>query len=353
VVQDDHAREIDIKEITFNQAVSIPVWTSDEGYVAGGDRNAVLLDGRKTLVRAVHSVPADWQERAIRAELHVLVPGEDEVVGSTEPTIPTGEPHLADYTSNFSWVLPEEMAVPGTEFYVELFEVESSVLDSTDPPEEAPRYPADGTLEAGYQEGVDVTLVVVPLTHTNDSCAQPADMTEERLNALRDKVFGTFPVNEVVIDLREPNTQEQDYTANLGAGLPLMAQLRAEEGEPERTFYVGMVDSCMLQPSGTTAIQNPGSYTSVILMGEQLSSVTAGAEWAVSGSLGMPQADCGDPPNALPDYPYPGGKIGVWGFDPTSQNLHRPDLSYSPMTWCQPRWISDIEYQAAYTTLSE
>ena len=56
-------------------------------------------------------------------------------------------------------------------------------------------------------------------------------------------------------------------------------------------------------------------------------------------------APCGNPGGPDPNYPYPGGQIGVYGFDVPFQSLQQP---YQPdiMGYCGGAWISDYTYNA-------
>jgi hypothetical protein len=49
--------------------------------------------------------------------------------------------------------------------------------------------------------------------------------------------------------------------------------------------------------------------------------------------------------NPDPSYPYADGKIGVWGMDIIAKTLESPANRYDFMTYCNPDWISDYNYQ--------
>jgi hypothetical protein len=53
---------------------------------------------------------------------------------------------------------------------------------------------------------------------------------------------------------------------------------------------------------------------------------------------------CGQPAGVDPDYPYPGGTIGVYGFD-LQDNVLRSPSSPDVMGYCGDPWISDYTYQ--------
>lgn len=63
-------------------------------------------------------------------------------------------------------------------------------------------------------------------------------------------------------------------------------------------------------------------------------------------NFGRPHSPCGGVSGADPSYPYPGGIIGVTGWDvfATSNNL-KDDATYKDiMGYCDPKWISDYVY---------
>ena len=66
----------------------------------------------------------------------------------------------------------------------------------------------------------------------------------------------------------------------------------------------------------------------------------------VGHNMGLMHAPCGEPAQMDPDYPYPDGNIGVYGYDARSRELvdpSTPDL----MSYCHPQWISDYNFTKA------
>ena len=63
-------------------------------------------------------------------------------------------------------------------------------------------------------------------------------------------------------------------------------------------------------------------------------------------NMSLRHAPCGRPAQLDPGYPYRGGTIGVYGFDPRADTLvdpSTPDL----MSYCHPQWISDYNFRKA------
>jgi hypothetical protein len=63
---------------------------------------------------------------------------------------------------------------------------------------------------------------------------------------------------------------------------------------------------------------------------------------------GQLHAPCGNPTGIDPDYPYPSGNIGAYGYDLTSGSVKPPSFS-DIMGYCPNAWISDYTYQRVQT----
>jgi hypothetical protein len=60
-------------------------------------------------------------------------------------------------------------------------------------------------------------------------------------------------------------------------------------------------------------------------------------------NFGLGHAPCGTDGDS--SYPYPGAKIGTWGYDLVNRELKDPDLYYDLMSYCSPEWVSDYNYE--------
>jgi hypothetical protein len=63
---------------------------------------------------------------------------------------------------------------------------------------------------------------------------------------------------------------------------------------------------------------------------------------------GQLHTPCGGPEGIDPDYPYPSGNIGVYGYDLTGGSV-KPPSSSDIMGYCPNPWISDYIYQRVQT----
>jgi hypothetical protein len=62
---------------------------------------------------------------------------------------------------------------------------------------------------------------------------------------------------------------------------------------------------------------------------------------------GLPHAPCQT--QDAGQFPYAGGAIGVWGYDPNSKTLLNPTSYKDVMGYCDPDWISDFNYKRMFT----
>ena len=105
----------------------------------------------------------------------------------------------------------------------------------------------------------------------------------------------------------------------------------------DRGHYMGVVQFAF---GGIGLGESPGKVTLVDLL-----PITIAHELGHNMSLG--HAPCGILIRGIdPDYPYTGGAIGVWGYDPRGGELvppRVPDL----MGYCRSVWISDYHFTKA------
>jgi hypothetical protein len=66
----------------------------------------------------------------------------------------------------------------------------------------------------------------------------------------------------------------------------------------------------------------------------------------VGHNMGSNHSPCGSPlpSNLDTSYPYPGGLIGVWGYDSVANVLESPLTVKDIMSYCSPVWVSDYNY---------
>jgi hypothetical protein len=116
--------------------------------------------------------------------------------------------------------------------------------------------------------------------------------------------------------------------------------LRTADNAPANVHYYGVVD-----PSYTSGIAGLGFVGGPTAIGwdrginDQIMAHEIGHNW------GRNHSPCGNPSGVDPNYPYPGGVIGVYGFDGATNTLYAPATNFDLMSYCHPYWVSDYTYE--------
>ena len=159
-----------------------------------------------------------------------------------------------------------------------------------------------------------------------------------------------WPLLEVNASVRAPFTSSADtLRANdsNGGWLTVLSELntlRGTDGAPSNLHYYGVVNVAY-----SSGIAGYGYVPGRTAMGwDRLPSgdPVAAHEWG--HNFDLPHAPCGGASGADPAFPYPGGKIGVIGWNATSNALLQPTVN-DLMGYCNPQWVSDYNWKGVLT----
>ncbi len=246
--------------------------------------------------------------------------------------LPT-RPLQVDLDGSYNVVIPGEHVQPGLELRIEADPDGFLVLAD----DAESHYPAEGAVRINVVNAPPMELTVVPVLNATapDSSIfhSVTDITKDShvVSLLR----WAFPFSEFSARTRETYTTSRDLTTSdgqWGLVLDLEAVRSAENGTG---YYYGAA------LSKTGVVRGIARLDGWVSMGKPL--VTELAH-EVGHSLSLRHAPCGDAGSPDPDFPYPGGSVGVWGYDfrdGTVVNRGAADL----MGYCHPAWISDFSYR--------
>lgn len=186
----------------------------------------------------------------------------------------------------------------------------------------------------------ELELTLVPIVLGSDRRAVETVAEIERNPKGHDLLYHMrtlLPVDDFVLRVHVPfymsdNIDEQYQLINE------MATLWAMEGS--RGVYLGIVPSPIGQIGGQAFVNGPRAGWAVSrsrLIGHEMGHI-----------FGLLHAPCGVS-GADPNYPYKGGRIGVWGFDFTSGDLIGPGTP-DIMSYCAPVWLGDYHFGRAIQT---
>ncbi len=275
--------------------------------------------------------------------------------GSTTNTLTINAPGTSVPTSvdtsnaNASW----NMAVPSA--WITAGTTVSADVDPTNQIAESNKsnnHFSYGALTMATVHPWKTTLIPV---HTTDGRTGTVENSSRTKTDLVDPAKRLFPVPDsvdVVVSATfnssttgsNPLLNSTDSNGNWGKVLSEILAKRTADGVTDRT-YIGFVN--VSYTSGVAGLGYVGAGAALVW--DVTSSGQAGSQWVLAHetghNFGRQHSPCGGASNPDPNYPYPGGIIGVPGWDAfaTSGNL-KPTTDTDIMGYCSNQWISDYVY---------
>jgi hypothetical protein len=290
--------------VVANQSNSVAPQVRVRFYVNG------TLQGSPTIIPApTHAVPTTVNESALANSWNVAVPGSLirpglAIVADVDPSQAIPESQRANNNFPVSGT-PLLLTVKSlSQFYLRFIPVKQSVNNLT------------GGVSA---ENKDALLVKTVKIHPISSYS--AD------------VHATYTTNAFALTGSNKNGAWESILGEIQT-------LRVAEGSPRN--YFGIVKTSYT--GGIVGISYIGGYASLGYDGAtavEIISHELGHAW------GRTHAPCGINGTTDPNYPYPSGNIGAYGFDVSTSTLYPPSTA-EVMSYCHPQWISDYTYTGVY-----
>ena len=227
--------------------------------------------------------------------------------------------------------IPGSIVFPGLEMVVEI-DPEASLEPSLDL---SGRLPATGRLTIDVRDMPPFDLTMVPFLWTEN----PDRTTQMQVESLSDEssVFDDLrdllPVGVLNLEIHEPVwTSVEASWFNCSILLNELTAIQAMDGSTG--YYLGVINDVggLANQPGTVSV----SILDPVVIAHEL-----------GHNLNLGHAPCGSASYLDPNYPYPNGSIGAWGYDLERDRLvnpNTPDL----MSYCgPPNWISDYNYTKA------
>jgi len=209
-------------------------------------------------------------------------------------------------------------------------------------------WPLNGTPQTLTVNNVpDFNVRFVPITVG----ALTGNVSAGNMNSFLATTRVMWPIGTINADVRAPFTSSADtITSNDSNGrwltvLSEMNTLRSTDGAPSNMHYYGV-----LKVAYGSGIAGYGYVPGRAAIGwDYLPSGDGVAAHEWGHNFGRPHAPCGGASGADPAYPYSGGNIGVFGWNPNTNalvNTTTKDL----MGYCNPTWISDYNWMRVMTS---
>jgi hypothetical protein len=375
---DTPARGVRISLVESNAGVAVPVGR-DGQWVDGSGRNAPIPGRRDTLFRVRVDVDeAVWVPRELEARLHLHQQGGTMETFTVVETI-AGDSDEAEGSlgSTFMIVVPAASMQPFVQFEVELYEAADTGWEGLPEPAPAdPRLPADGPAFVGVEESeLSMRVVLVPVQYESPACTATFDTSPEVIAAYAEAMLQQNPLERVEIEVHEPylvNDLELSDALDFFTLLERMQQLRADEQPDPNVYYYGIFDNCaqcvgfqdlpgcLLGVAAGLPDDSMGSAGERVAIGaSELDSPETGELLEIGRTtfvhevghtqgrqhVACPGVQAGGPD---PSYPYPDGKIGVWGWGTRDREIRIADEHTDYMSYCSPVWVSDWQWNATF-----
>jgi hypothetical protein len=340
------ARGVTISEIAMFQAVKIDL---EKGGTRVPKRNADVVAGREGVLR----VYVSGASGELVGKLELSTPGGTATVITTKWT-PSATPSDGSLASTLNFDVEAGALAIDTSFMVSLH----TAIDSGTGPTDGARYPASGTPEplGARDTGPALKITIVPV---KDGSGRLPDVSAAQVEEYRRSAYAMYPARKVEITVRAPYDWGGRIDASGGGFdelLDSMVSLRVSDRAPRDVYYYGAFANassfdafcgggCVTGLCGLTDDPMDATVRACVGVGftGKYSAETMTHE--VGHAHGRYHAPCGGAAGTDPRYPYSGARLGVWGYDVVAKKLMDPAKNVDLMSYCNPVFVSDFQYQ--------
>ncbi len=344
-------REVSMSEISFWQSVRVPLELAGRAVPA----NAPIIANKESMLRVYVEPPHGFRARVLSAELEF---GAALPLSATSNKPIRGASVHGEFASTFNFPIDAGLVLPGSSYAVTLRDgVGGPVLD---------RYPArERSALATDSAGDTLHVVIVPLVVNG---LMP-DVSPATLAVFRARVLSMYPVAELSLTTHAPVPTDTVVGPSQGWEelLDRLYAVRAVDAPAANVFYYGLftpagafdeycVSDCTVGYSVVADrhdVEDRGSIGLGIFSDGSNRDAPDTMAHELGHALGRYHAPCALRVNDAGPFPYPGGKVGVWGLDSVAHLLIEPETHGDVMGYCSPDWVSDFTYRALFDRIKE
>jgi hypothetical protein len=352
------ATGIAIVEVEANQGVAVAL-AEGGAVVPVAQRNARLIHGRATLLRAMWRVEPGFSARTIEGVLTLVHPDGTTRTYSEERMV-SGDSDPESEASTMAWRLEAEDVVPGMSYSIELLEVGQGQAGLTP----SRPFPDGGEGELAIEATtMRLPIVAIPVTTPEGGVVVDATLQEAFVNRL----LATYPVQSVDVTWRQPWIRSSRLTQEEDAW-EFLAEARAEDGGGASYYHLLLdPDTCCDDSNGQFTWGGLGFVVDEKSLeygyyGDAMSMMFVSTGYydeamevvihELGHNHGRDHAPCGDPDGPDAAYPYANATIEHIGWDSDNDALVLPidaelgSTTHDFMSYCFPSWWSDYSWRA-------
>jgi hypothetical protein len=310
-----------------------------------------LIAGRAGLVRVFYQTDAAYDGREVDATL--TLGGRDFTHHGTLYQASAPE----SLASTLTFEIPGDAIAGDLSLAVRVEQLGAAADDNA-----GARFARDGAELPELHAPHALEVVMVPLRYDADGSGRLPDTSPEQLERYRQMLFALYPVAEVRLSVHDPVPLAAPFTfAGISDALAVVVDLRAAEAPADNVYYYGLAvptetrtELIGVGPTGlatTNAINDDPSLRAAVGIGYFGGDTYATMAHELGHLHGRAHAPCGGATGTDPAYPYPGGAIGISGYDAARGVLHGAEEAFDILGYCQPYWVSDYTYAAFDATI--
>ena len=297
-------------------------------------------------------------------------------------SIHQAESRQDDLESTINFEVPAKWITPQTEIDIALFSLDGVSEEVETHPA---RFPSDGISRypLGAQESGKLDLVLVPVhfEHDEKTLLPPVDQTVQ--DALRAHLLRLLPIADanLQISVRENPFVYEGSVGGLSTLLDETTRLRTKDRTRARellnqdsdcaefnaecrfsaeSYYLSLIKPRETRDLYLAEELGYGGRANLFHRDDNTDKRTAIVVWygdeqsmnslvhELAHLHGQEHAPCNSEEDEIQDdYPWTGGEIGTWGYDPRNETpLIDPEITFDITSACIPYWISGFTYRA-------